>query len=89
MVNLDTLESDLKTFLVEQLFVDLPVEDIRNDMVLGREVGVDSLGFTEILAYLEDRYAIKVSDQEFTPENFRTLEAIMTLTRSKEVVVAA
>lgn len=82
------LEDALKDFIIESLFVDMPREDIRTDMALGNEVGVDSLGFTEIVAYLEDSWGVKVADSEFTPDNFRTIDRIVSLVMSKQQVAA-
>jgi acyl carrier protein len=82
------LEAELKRFLVDQLFVEMPVEDIRADMLLGREVGVDSLGFTELMAHLEERYEIRITKEEFGPENFRDLNAIVALINRKKGLAA-
>lgn len=82
------LEEALKDFIIESLFIDLPRESILNDMALGTEVGVDSLGFTEIVAYLDDAWGVKISDSEFTPENFRTIDRIVALAMSKQAVAA-
>jgi acyl carrier protein len=78
------LEEALKDFIIDSLFVDMPRDQIRNDMALGTEVGVDSLGFTEILAFLEDSWGIRIADAEFTPENFRTIDLIVALAMSKQ-----
>lgn len=84
IIDPNQLVEALKDFLIESLFVDMPRDDIRTDMALGTEVGVDSLGFTEIVAYLEDAFGIKVADSEFTPENFRTIDGIIALAMSKQ-----
>jgi acyl carrier protein len=84
----DKLEHDLKNFLVERLFVEMPVEEIRTDMGLPSEVGVDSLGFTELMAHLEDAYGIRVSQEEFGPENFRNLDRVMAFVRRKTAQAA-
>lgn len=83
------LSTSLKTFLVEQLFIETPVEEIGDDAALGSELGVDSLGFTEIVAFLEDTHGIKITDEEFSPENFRTIAAICALVRRKGVAAEA
>lgn len=74
---------ELKEFLIEDLLLDLSMEEISEEASLGNEIGVDSLGFTELMAHIEDEYKIKVSDEDFTPENFRTLNKVMDLIESK------
>ena len=80
-----SLSASLKTFLVDQLFLETPLEEIRDDAPLGSELGVDSLGFTEIVAFLEDSHGVKITDEEFSPENFRTISAIVTLVEQKRI----
>jgi acyl carrier protein len=88
IANAAQLEEALKDFIIESLFIDLPREAILHDMALGTEVGVDSLGFTEIVAYLDDVWGVKILDSEFTPDNFRTIDRIVALALSKQPVAA-
>ncbi|MCL1702974.1 acyl carrier protein [Lysinibacillus sp. Bpr_S20] len=83
MLDKSKMEQDLKYFLVEDLLVDFTIEEISPNMSLGNELGVDSLGFTELMAHVEDVYNIKISDEEFVPENFRTINAIIELIEKK------
>ncbi|QQP93460.1 acyl carrier protein (plasmid) [Skermanella sp. TT6] len=79
----DVMKQELKQFLVDQLFVDMPLDTIRTDMGLASEIGVDSLGFTELMAHLEDKYGVSISQDEFVPENFRSLDTVVALVLSK------
>ncbi|MEY9836944.1 acyl carrier protein [Streptacidiphilus sp. EB103A] len=79
----EAISAHLKTFIVDALFIDIDPAAIADDSLLGTEIGVDSLGFAELMAHLEDEYAITVSDGEFLPENFATVERIVHLVRSK------
>jgi acyl carrier protein len=38
---------------------------------------IDSLGVTELIAFLEERYRIDVRPEDVVPENFRTLGSII------------
>lgn len=76
-------ESELKEFLVNDLLVELEPEEINADMSLGNDLSVDSLGFTELMAHVEDMYDIKISDEDFIPENFKSLNAVMDLIQRK------
>jgi acyl carrier protein len=44
---------------------------------------VDSLGIFQLIAFLEDTFAIRVGDEEITPENFETIEAIERLVETR------
>jgi acyl carrier protein len=79
----DAIAGHLKQFIVETLFIDMNPADIKDDAPLGTEVGVDSLGFAELLAHLEDEYGISVSDGEFVQDNFSTVGRIVALVGRK------
>jgi len=83
MMTREEMMKELKGFLVDELLVDMAADEISPDASLGNDIGVDSLGFTELMAHIEDVYQIKVSDQEFTPENFRTINNIINLIELK------
>ena len=38
---------------------------------------LDSTGFLELIGYLEETYAIKISDDEMVPENLDSLDSIV------------
>jgi len=38
---------------------------------------LDSTGFLELIAFLEENYAIRVEDDEMVPENLDSLESIV------------
>ena len=69
----------LKEFLIDELLVELDADEIKNDMSLERDLDVDSLGFTELMAHLGDTYRITILDSEFIPENFKSIDSIMAL----------
>ena len=46
-----------------------------DDDLLGKGI-IDSLGVTELIAFLEEHYRIVVRPEEVIPENFRTLANI-------------
>ncbi|MFF1925232.1 acyl carrier protein [Streptomyces sp. NPDC058221] len=73
----------LKGFLVDALFIDMDPKDIGDEMLLGTEVGVDSLGFAELMAHIEDEYNVSISDGEFVPDNFSTVARIVELVAAK------
>ena len=35
---------------------------------------IDSLGVTQLVTFLEERYSIRVTDDELVPDNFRSLQ---------------
>jgi acyl carrier protein len=65
-------------------------EFIRNELLHGRKVAltadadllsagiVDSLGILRLVAFIEDRFGVKVPDEDVVFENFQSLQAMGT-----------
>jgi acyl carrier protein len=39
-------------------------------------LGIDSIGFVELRSQVERRFDITISDEDFTPENFVSIERL-------------
>ena len=50
---------------------------------------LDSTGFLELIAFLEEAYGIRVGDDEMTPENLDTLDAVGAFVAGKRKAVQA
>ncbi len=59
------------------------IESIAHDQDLLAEGIIDSLGITELIAFLEQRYAIKVDDDDIDAENFRSIDGIAAFVARK------
>jgi acyl carrier protein len=46
---------------------------------------VDSTGILEIVMFLEDRYGIRIEDNELTPDNLNSIERIASMLKNKGV----
>lgn len=82
------IEESIVNFLVDDLFVDVPKEKIDPEVSLQHDIGVDSLGFVELMAFLEDQFEIKIEGEEFKPENFRSVRQVRMLIEKKLNLVA-
>ncbi|MFC0708638.1 acyl carrier protein [Azorhizophilus paspali] len=74
-----SVEQRLKEILVSEIYVEVPVEKIEPTDSLRDALGVDSMGFVELKDQIEGEYKIKISDDDFTPENFGTINALCNL----------
>ncbi|RMF74112.1 MAG: acyl carrier protein [Acidobacteria bacterium] len=50
---------------------------------------IDSTGVLELVAFLEERYGIKVADQDLTPENLDSLARIEAFVEKKRAAAEA
>lgn len=57
---MEQILADLKIILVEELFVEIPVDKIRDGDALSTDIGLDSVGQIEFVSILEERYGVKI-----------------------------
>lgn len=69
------VEQQIRTFLAENFFVE--DADLRGDASLTRTGIIDSTGVMEILLFLEERFGVRVPDEDITPENLDTIDALV------------
>ncbi|MFI1049670.1 acyl carrier protein [Streptomyces griseoruber] len=74
-----SIEATIKRILVDDLFVSVPQTEIGLDDGLRDVLGLDSLGFTELRAQCEYAFGIRISDEDFVPENFSSVRALTRL----------
>ncbi|QSQ17056.1 acyl carrier protein [Myxococcus landrumensis] len=75
----EELTESIKKILINNLFVELPPEQIGVDDGLQSVIGLDSVGFLELRVLCEDQFKVRISDEDFNTENFRTVNQIVSL----------
>jgi acyl carrier protein len=74
----------LESFIVDEIALGRGIRAIEPDQDLLAGGLIDSLGVTQLVAFLEGRYGNRVSDDELTPANFCTLASIEGFVSSKQ-----
>lgn len=75
--------------LVKQFFVDEKLvpknkfADFDENQSLLETGIIDSLSLLRLVSFIEERFQVRLSDEELTPENFENLHAIVELIRRK------
>lgn len=72
------------------------IEFIKKDLARGKGIGdlcetddlveadvMDSLGIMKLILFLEENFSIKISDEDLTLENFRSVQTIYSLVEQK------
>ena len=73
---MQSIAQDLRAFVSERfLFGDVSTALGDGDSFLERGI-IDSTGVMELVAYIEQQYAIKVADEELIPDNLDSLERL-------------
>lgn len=84
---MNPVEQQIRAFITENFFVE--DGDLRGEVSLTRSGIIDSTGVMEILLFLEERFGIKVPDDEITPENLDTLDNLVRYVSAAESRVSA
>jgi acyl carrier protein len=66
----------LRRLIVEDLYVEIPPEQIGLDDGLRTVVGLDSIGFAELRVRCEARFGVQIDDEDYTPENFGSIRRL-------------
>jgi len=75
---------EIRSFVIETfLFGD--AERLTDTTPLLESHIVDSTGILEIVMFLEDRYGIRIDDNELTPDNLNSIERIASMLKKKGV----
>ena len=74
--------SEVEGFIVEKITLD--GEKIARDEDLLASDTLDSLAIVELVAFLEARFGIQVSDDDLLPENFKTIDEIAAFVERTE-----
>lgn len=71
------------TQIVQQLARVRRIAEVRpRDNLLAQGV-VDSLAIVKLILFLEERFPIRVTDEDVVPENFRDIESLSRFVQSK------
>ena len=73
----------IREFVVDRLAPATGRTDIGEDDDLIDSGVIDSLGIFQLVAFLEERFGVAISDEEITPENFASIAAIERLVAAR------
>lgn len=59
----------------------LPLVDLDSDFLFNE---LDSLGITTILMLLSEEYGVQLESSDVTPRNFRSLDSLAAMVKSKQ-----
>jgi acyl carrier protein len=68
--------SEVEGFILEKITLD--GEKIARDEDLLASDILDSMAIVELVSFLEARFGVQVSDDDLMPENFKTIDEIVT-----------
>ncbi len=81
--NIPSIESEVREFIATQLLYAPEGFTFSDDASLLKEGIVDSMGITELVAFVQSQFGIEVDPQEVIPENFDSVKNLATYVRRK------
>ena len=72
----------IRGFITEELWNGSPAQLTGDYLLIDNRV-LDSIGIFQVVTFLEDEYGVEIGDDELTPENFSSLDAIAKLVDEK------
>jgi acyl carrier protein len=82
-INGAEITSELRKILVEDLFVDIPLEEIKEKDSLTTDIGLDSVGLIELVTIVQDKYGLQIDTEQDVSEHFRDLESLSMFIMSR------
>ena len=76
------IEREVRSFIITNFLFGQPFDLQPNDSLLGQGL-IDSTGVLELVDFLEERFEIKVEDDEVIPDNLDSLNNIATYVTKK------
>ena len=70
-----TIMEEIRHFMEQKKYLDNGSNFDENASLTESGV-IDSVGMMELVGFLEDRYGIKIEDEDLMPENFDSLRAV-------------
>ena len=74
---------DVRSFICGTMLIDTPGQSIDPGESLVQRGVIDSTGVLELVGFLEERYGIRVADEDITTDNMDSLTAIAAYLRRK------
>lgn len=73
----------VRDYIVEQFMYDSPDAALEDDQPLIEEGIIDSLGIFTLIAFIEERFGVKVQPDDVVLENFESVNTISRLVEAR------
>lgn len=71
------IERDLRQFIADNFILDDQAGELAGDASLTQAGVLDSMGVLELIMFIEERFGIKVPDEDTLPENLDSIDRIV------------
>ena len=79
----ESIETHIKTMIVERLFLDIDPKEIDSSASLVDQYDLESVRLLELVVGCEEQFDISFDDDDFSVEKFETVKSIAGVVQSK------
>ena len=80
---MQVIDQEIRQFIIDNfLFGEMDAKLSNDDSLLDRGI-IDSTGVLELVAFLEDKYVMKVQDDELVPQNLDSVNGLVRFVNRK------
>jgi acyl carrier protein len=79
---MDIME-ELKKFLIGEFGADFNRDSIDPDENLLMRGAIDSMGIIKLVSFMENKFGIKIDNEDIVPDNFQTLRSLTEFIEKK------
>ena len=80
---MNNIREQIRTFILTTFMEGADADSLQDDTSLERAHSVDSAGMLEIILFIEENYGFSVDNDDATPENFDTIDAMTSYVERK------
>ncbi|MHC4944403.1 MAG: acyl carrier protein [Planctomycetota bacterium] len=81
---LERTEGEVRQFIVDNFLFGQEDENLTNDVSLLQSGTIDSTGVLELVMFIEERYQVKIQDDELLPENLDSIQNVAAFIQRKK-----
>jgi acyl carrier protein len=85
---MDSVRDQVRAYIVDSFLMRKRADGLRDDTSFLAQGILDSTGVVELVAFLEERFGIRVLDEEIIPENLDSLQALERFVQRKRAPAA-
>ncbi|MFQ5706815.1 MAG: acyl carrier protein [bacterium] len=78
-------KSEIEKYLLTELVMDSNKKSLDPDEDLLNQGIIDSMGVLQLVAFIEEKFAVEVADEDIVPENFRSINCLVSFVQKKGV----
>ena len=79
----EAIGTDVKTFIVDNFMFGEGGEKITSDQSFLQSGIIDSTGVLELVSFLEEKFKMKIKDDELIPQNLDSIQNIVSFVQKK------